>query len=205
MKTENQILKLLTPSWLVNFVALASGVLVTAGVIVASLYSGSALRFQIFDVQSRSIVDKQQGIYANITLEAGDNSFLGALPLLITWACIGLLVYFFAASLMKSISKVAVVREQLDYVNASRQQIIREALIALAVRVAATTGWFLFIKLSIAYIVPYALASASAAAAGLSIAAVGYVLMAVIVLYVDVVMHAIFLRLVVLKPRLWDR
>jgi len=200
---NNQILRLLTPSWVVNFFGIAIGVIATGAVIVLTKYESSALRFQIFDVQSRNIVDQQQGIYANITLEARDSSFLGALPLLITWACVGLLVYYFAMALAKSFGSAAAMREQMDYVNASRAGIKKQAFISLGIRLLATLGWFIFIKLSISFIVPYALASASAAATGFSLQTVGYAVMAVVVLYLDVVIHAIFLRLVLLRPRVF--
>ncbi len=200
---NKQLSRLVTPSWVVNCIAAATGVLATGAVILLTIFESSTLRFQIFDVQSRSVVDQQQGVYANIAFEAQQSSFLDTLPLLITWACIGLLVYYFAAAIAKSIGQAAAMREKLDYVHASRKDIKRQAFTSLGVRVLATLGWFLFIKISIAVIVPYALASANAAAAEFSLASVGYAVLAVVVLYADVVVHAVFLRLVVLKPRVF--
>lgn len=200
---NKQFLRLLTPSWVVNVVGGAVGLMTTAAVILLTIYESSALRFQIFDVQSRNIVDQQQGIYANITLEAEQSSFIGSLPLLITWACIGLMVYFFAVAIAKSFGQAVALKEQMNYVNASKSSIRKEALTSLGIRLLATVGWFLFIQLSIKVLVPYSLAAASAAATGFSVQAVGYAVLAVIVLYATVVVHAIFLRLVVLKPRLF--
>lgn len=199
-------LKIVTPSWVVNIVGVSVGILVTAGIIVQSYYRSSNLSYQVSDVQQRAVIDQQGGLYANITLDSGQaGSLLDNIPLLLTWAGVGLLVYFLAITVAKLFGEVVTMREELDYVHASRGSLIREAILHMIVRIVAIVGWVLFIQLSIEILVPYAIAAASAAAIGLSFAAVGYVLVAMAMLYLDVLGHAIFLRLIFLRVRLFDR
>lgn len=203
MKNDKQIKTLLTPSWVTNFIGIAVAVLVTAGTIVLSQYQGSELRQQIFEVQANANTETTGGVYENITANIAGNSFLGALPLLLTWACVGLVVYFFAVSIARSFGNAASLHDQLGYVHTTRQAVLKQALTNLAVRVAATIGWFIFIKVSLSIIVPYALAAASIAGESFSLMSVGYALLAAAILYVDIWIHAIFLRAIVLKPRLF--
>ncbi|MDB5170263.1 MAG: hypothetical protein JWN82_659 [Candidatus Saccharibacteria bacterium] len=202
MKNDKNVWLLLTPSWVTNFIGITLGILITGATIVLSQYQGSELRRQIFEVQTNSA--GSSSAYDNITSNIADNSFLGALPLLIVWACVGLVVYFFAAAILRSFGQAAALHDELEYVHVTRQARIREALLHLGIRAVAAVGWFVFIKLSLSVLIPYALAAASIASHSFSLQNVGYALLAVLIIYGDVCMHAIFLRLVALKPRLFS-
>lgn len=200
---NKQILQLLTPSWVVNVIGIAVAVLVTAAGIVVSQYQGSELQQQIFANQANVDTQTTAGAYESITNNVAENSFLGSLPLLLTWAAVGLVVYFFSMSIARSFGSAASLREQLGYVHLSRQEVLRQTFISLGIRLAATVGWFIFIKFSLSVLVPYALAAASIAAQEFSLQSVGYAVLSATVLYVMVALHAVFLRLIVLKPRLF--
>ncbi|CAN5140047.1 hypothetical protein BH09PAT3_BH09PAT3_0500 [soil metagenome] len=204
MKNNKNALLLLTPSWITNVVGVALGVLVTAGVIVLSRYQGSELRQQIFDVKANTPTNSSAASYQSVADNIANNNFLAAAPLLIVWACVGLVVYFFAMSIARSFGEAFQLHDQLEYVHSSRSDLIKEALLHLVIRALAVLGWFLFIKLSLSILVPYALAAANIASQSLSLSNIGYALLAVIVLYVDICIHAVFLRLIVLKPRLFN-
>ena len=203
MKTNKYILKLLTPSWVVSVVGATIGVLGTAAVIVLTRYQASDLRLQVFDVQSKAEPASTADIYKNVGNWVADNSVLSAAPMLIVWTCVGLGIYFLAISVVNAFSKAAELREELEYVHASRHSEIREALTHFAVRAVSIVGWFLFIKLSLAVIIPYALALASIASTQLNLLNVWYALSAVGIIYLNVYVHAVFLRLIFLKPRLF--
>jgi hypothetical protein len=206
MKNNKNIALLITPSWVVNFVAVSIAVLLTGAVIVLSRYQGSELRQQIFETQQSSAPTQSQAISTTFT-SVGDyianNKALSNMPLLFAWACAGLLVYFLAISIAKFFGTAVDVHDELEYVHVSRQQLLREALLHLTIRVAAMVGWLLFIELSLKVFVPYALACANIAAQSLSITSVGYGFLAAVVLCFDVYLHAVFLRLIFLRPRLF--
>lgn len=199
MKHSQKIRLLLTPSWIVSTIGITLGVLATGATIIISRFESSELRRQIFETKDTLDTSAYEGITANIA----DNSFLNSLPLLITWACVGLVVYYFSVSIARSFSQAIELHDEMNYVHVSRQELIRQALRSLAARVVAVIGWFVFIRLSISFIVPYALAAASIASQELSVTNVGYAVLATVIIAADVWIHAIFMRLIALKPRLF--
>jgi len=203
MKNDQKLLLLLTPSWVVNFVGITFGVLATGATIVLSHYQGSELQRQIFEVQAHTNPGAESDSYQTIASNIANNQFLGALPLLLTWAAVGLIVYFFATSIVRSFGQAAELRDELSYVHVSRQERLREAWQHLAIRIAAAVGWFIFIKVTLSVLVPYALSAAKVASQSLSLQSVGYTLLGVGVLYAVVCIHVVFLRLIALKPRLF--
>jgi hypothetical protein len=201
MNKDKSLRQLFTPSWVVNFIGITLALLATAGTIILSQYQGSELRRQIFEVQNSGAVSTDA--YNNITSNIADNSFLNTLPLLIVWACVGLLVYYFAVAIIGALGQAVELHDELDYVHVSRQKLMREALLHLGARALAVIGWFIFIKLSLSILIPYALAAANIAAQSFSFSNVGYALLAVVVIYVDIYVHAVFLRLIALRQRLF--
>ena len=201
MKNNKNLLLLITPSWVVNVVGLAVGILLTGGVIVLGQFQGSELRQQLFDFQTNSAPTTSS--YQTVTENLADNQFLGALPLLLTWACVGFVVYVFASAIVKSLGKAIELHDQLEYVHASRQSLMRQALLQLCIRAAAAIGWFVWIKVTLLFALPYVLSAAYAASQSFSLQNVGYAALAIVVAYATVCVHAIFLRLIALKPRLF--
>ena len=204
MLNNKSLILLLTPSWLVSVIGITAGVLLSGGTIVLAQFAGSELRRQIFEVQNAGQPALQTSTnYQTVTDNLANNSFLGALPLLLTWAAVGLAVYLVASSIIKSLSQAIELREQMDYVNASRDSLVKQAVLHLCVRLAAIVGWFVFIKLTLAVVIPYALAASYAATHDFSAQSVLEITLAIAVMYGATWVHAIFLRLIVLKPRVF--
>lgn len=198
---KSQLLELFTPSWVINVVGISLGVLVTGAVIVLNQYQGSDIRQQIFTVQSGN--QATSSTVSTISDNIANNNFLNSLPLLLVWAAVGLGVYYFAAAIIRGLGEAAELHEELEYVHASRQSLILDALASLGLRVLTVIGWFVFIKLTLSYFVPYALAAANAAASSWSLQNVGFALLSVAVIYALTYVHAVFLRLIAQKPRLF--
>lgn len=199
MKQNSELVRLLSPTWVVSFVGLTLAILVTGSAITLSQYRGSELSRQIFEVRSGGGV--ANSTYDSVTTYVGDNSFLNALPLLLVWAAIGLVVYFFAVALVRSMSQAVELRDELGYVHVSRQDRLREALKHLALRALVVIGWFLFVQITMYVLLPYALAASHIAARSFSLQSVGYVLLSVGLIYGAVWAHSIFLRLFMLRMR----
>jgi hypothetical protein len=202
MLNNKNLILLLTPSWVVNVIGITAGVILSGGAILLAHFTGSALRQQIFEVQTSQAAASPSN-YQGVADNLANNSFLGALPLLVTWAVAGLVVYFLASAIFKAISQTFALREQMEYVHASKEGIKKDAITHLVIRLTALVLWFLFIKLTLSVIVPYALAASYATAHDLSLQGVLDVVLALAVIYGATLVHAIFLRLVVLKPRLF--
>lgn len=203
MKQNSELVRLLSPSWVVSFVGLTLAILVTGSAIILSQYRGSELSRQIFEVRSGG--GATNSTYDSVTTYIGDNGFLNALPLLLVWAAIGLVVYFFAVALVRSIGQAVELRDELGYVHISRQDRLREALKHLTLRALVVVGWFLFVQITMHVLLPYALAASHVAARSLSLQSVGYVLLSVGTIYVAVWIHTIFLRLFMLRTRVIGR
>ena len=203
---DTYIRKLLTPSWLSSFIGAAVGILVTGAAMILSRYQGSELQQQIFENQANAATAvSSSSAYDKITANIADNSFLGGLPLLLTWAAVGLVVYYFAIAIARSFGEAASLHQQLGYVHSSRQVLVRKAVINLVIRSAAAIGWFMLIKLTVSIFVPYALAVSSLASRSLSLQNVGYAVLSIVLLFVVIQVHAVFLRVLVLRPRVFTR
>lgn len=201
---QTSAFQVFAPTWVINLVGITVGIITTGLVIVSSKYWGSDLRRQIFETQDSVQASSVSTSYQDVAANFANNSFLGQLPLLFTWACVGLIVYFFAIAIARSFGRAVTLREELTFVNASREDTIRRAWQSLAIRVAATVGWLVFIRITLVIIVPYALAAANAAATGWTIQNVGLALLAVLILYADVYIHALFLRIILLRTRVFS-
>jgi hypothetical protein len=203
MENRN-LLKLITPSWLSGFIGGAVAILVTSAGIVISRYQGSELQQQIFENQANAAANgTANGVYENITANIANNSLLNTVPMLLTWAAVGLVIYYLSVSIGQSMARTVDLREQMEYVHSSRQELMRQATRNTLVRLAAVIAWFVLIKLTIGVFVPYALAAASIAGDSLSFASAGYALLAMAILFGTVQLHAIVLRLIALRPRLF--
>lgn len=203
MKNDPPFWKLLTPSWLSNVLGLFVGLVVVAGAIIMSHYQGSQLQQEIFEDHSQS-AGTATGSYHTIINNISNNHVIGVAPLFILWAGVGLAVYYFAVNIVGALTNVLQLKHQLNYVNASRQALVRQAVTRLVVRLLALLAWFGFIKLSLDIVLPYVLSAAHAASPTLaSPSNIAIALLAVIIMYADVHVHAVFLRLMALKPRLF--
>lgn len=201
MQQKNDAIRILTPSWVVNFVALTTAILVAGAAIILSQYRGSELSRQIFEIQQQGRVSNST--YDSITTNISNNSFLNALPLLLVWAAVGLVVYYFALAFVRSIGRAVELRDELDYVNVSREDRLRQALKNLILRALVLIAWFMFFQITLHVLVPYALAAANIAARSLSLQSAAYGLLSIVIIYVTIWAHAIFLRLFMLRTRVF--
>ncbi|HEY1064072.1 MAG TPA: hypothetical protein VGE30_02110 [Candidatus Saccharimonadales bacterium] len=203
MKPQNDFFEIFKPSWVVNFLGLTLGILVTGAAIVLSQYRSSELSTQIFAARSEGGVSL--GVAESISNNITDNGFLNALPLMLVWAAAGLVVYFLAAAIIRSFGQAAQLREELEYVHVTRQDRIREALQHVGIRVLVVIAWFVFLQVTLHALVPYALAAANIASQSFSLQSAGYAALAVVVIYAMVWAQAVFFRLFMLRTRVFGR
>jgi hypothetical protein len=198
-----QVWLVLMPSWLSGLFAALVSLVMVVGTAIITNYQGSSLQQQLFEVKSSGGVVSGFD-YQNITANLSRNQVIGNLPLFLFWAALGVVVYLLATSLWAGLSNAEELREELDYVNAPKRWIVRTVLVHLLVRLVVVLVWVAYLQLSLRVLLPYVLAVAHIAATNLaSINGIAYLLLGLAVAFVAVQAHTVFLRLLLLKVRVF--
>jgi hypothetical protein len=194
---------LLLPSWLSGLVAVCGGLAVTVASIVISRYQGSSLQLELFNYRATPAPNLTTS-YQTVGTNLSANTFVSDLPLFLFWALAGLIVYLFASSLFGVLQNVAELKSELDYVHTDRRQLIDIALLHLAFRLGVLLFWLPYLLFFFHHVVPYSIAAAHVASASLiSLNGLMYSLLAFLVIAGSLHIHAILLRLLFLKPRVF--
>jgi hypothetical protein len=198
-----QIWRALLPSWLSGLVAGVVSLAAVAGTIIVTNYEVSGLRQEIFEAQN-SGTGVQGFDYQAITNHLAQNQLISNLPLFLFWAALGVVVYLLATGLWSGLANAEELREELDYVNAPRQWILRTILIHLTVRLMVLVLWVIYLQIFLRILLPYVLAAAHVAATSLlSFSGIGYALLALVVGLLALHVHVVLLRLLLLKVRVF--
>ena len=192
---------LLTPSWVSGLLVAVVSLVVVIGSLAMLIYHGSNWQYLVQLQQTHTVTNNYQAIDHKFS----KNTLISDIPLLVLWGAVGLIAYWFASGLIRSFRDAAGLKQQLDYVNANPQQIIRAAVWRLVVRLVVLVVLLLYFQLTIHVLIPYAIALAYVAR-GVSewYLRVGYVAWAVVICAVVLHMHVILLRLLFLKARLFE-
>lgn len=200
--TLKQIWILLQPSWLSGFIAVAGSAGVVIATLIISNYQGSSLQQVLFEARTGHTITSALG-FQTITDNLASNPFVNNAPLFLFWAALGVIVYLFAITVWGVLSKAEALREELDYVNVSRRELLKQAVANLLIRLTCGALWLGYLELFLKIIFPYALAAAHVAAINiLSLSSIGYALLGFIILAIAVQVHTVFLRLIWLRLRL---
>ncbi len=195
---------LLTPSWLSGLIAIAAGLVVTIGVVLAFSFNTSQIQQQLGNLQNTS---KQSVLTLPGQTPPGTtaNSLQNTWPLLAFWGVVGLVVYFIVETIAKAISNAAALREELYYVHAKRDTLIKMTVEYLVIRLIIVAFWLIFIDLFLKRIIPYSITASHAAASDpKSLSAFLYILLSFVMIAGSLHLHAIFLRLIARRPRVFS-
>jgi len=199
IKTNSQhLIAVLSPSILSGIVSGVVSVLVTGFAVVASYGSAGVLRQGLFAAH-----DLTAPAYQQITDRLAQNTFVSNIPLLLFWMAVGLIVYLFAVNIVKAFGSGVELEEQLSYVNSQRSKLIRFEIIVAMIRAAMLAGWLLYAQIFIRLLLPYALAVAQAARLDGALNGIGQVALAGLVLFISIHLNLVFLRLLLLKTRVF--
>lgn len=175
---------------------------VVVGTILMVLYRHSNFRYlqHLEAGQPHALARSYSAVNSGVT----STGLVSNLPLFVFWGGIGLVTYWCAMSILRAFKQVAELEQEMNYVNANRQELIHEAFTHVGVRVMVMLVWFLYLQATIHIVVPYAIAVAYAASGAHNLFyGAGYVLWGMGVLAVALHLHTILLRLVFLRPRLF--
>ncbi len=191
-----------TPSWLSAVVCILVGLFVSVGVVFVSGYRSSALRLDVITYKT------PQGATAYHAASSGllANPFIGNLPLIAFWTIVGFAVYLFAINIFRAISSTAELKDEMDYVNVNRHDLLWSAIEQLLVHLGVLIIWVAYILFFLHQILPYCINLALVGTTQItSPLGGGYALLATVVLALAMHLHAIFLRLLLLRPRVFSR
>jgi len=205
MKSKTQILdKLLTPSWLSGLIAVAGGLIVTFGVIIAFNVNSSQAHQQLIgweDTSTPALALPGQ----DLGDASGNNSLQSTWPLLGFWAVVGLIVYFAAESAMRSLQNAEELREELSYVHVRRDLLIKVTLESLLLRLVAAVVLVFSVEAFFKRIIPYSITAAQAASSDpISPGAVLYTLLSFCMVVLSLHLLTVFLRLTAGRARLFS-
>jgi len=196
--TSQHFITVVSPSILSGIVTAVISVLVTGFAVVSSYGSAGVLQQGLFAAHNLSAPTYQQ-----LTDRLAQNIFVSNIPLLLFWSAVGLIIYLCAANIVAAFGSGVKLEEQLNYVNSSRSKLIRFEIIVVFIRAAVLAGWLLYVQLFIRLLLPYALAAAHAARLSGVLNGIGQIGMAALVLFVSLHLHLVFLRLLLLKTRVF--
>ena len=191
---------LLWPSWLSASICLLAGLVVGLGTVLFTHFQTSSFRLQLLNAQVSAPTR-----YQTLTSHILSNSFISNLPLLLFWTLVGLIVYLFVANIFAGIRNTADLKDELNYVNADRHELIMNALKHLLIRLLVLVVWIIYIFIFFNHIVPYCVAAALAGSGQLGGLQDGlYILISIVLMALAVHVHVILLRLLLLRPRVFS-
>jgi hypothetical protein len=201
---QKLLIALFTPSWLSGLLAVTTGLVVTVGVIVLFSLHNSQVQQQLVGLQNTA----QQSaltLPGEAPPNAGTNSLQNTWPLLAFWSVIGFIVYFVIETIVKALSNFAELQDELHYVHAKRDVLLKTTIEYLLLRIVAAVVWLVFIDIFFKRIIPYSITAAYASASSpLSFNSFLYALISFVMIALSMHAHAIFLRLALRRPRVFS-
>lgn len=198
---------LVTPSWLSGTISVVGGLALIAATLTALHFPGSDFgQFLQAEQEKRAAASqpKLDDSYVTVNSNIEENSFVSNLPLLVFWGVTGLIVYSMVINLLSAFGKAVELTEEMKYVNVNRHELINNVLTKFFVRVFCLAVWLLLIQLTLKLFIPYSVAAVQVANGSDKITElIGYLLMAFSITAVTLHMHAVLLRLIRLRPRVF--
>lgn len=203
---KNALLLVVTPSWLSGLIAVASGLAITIFVIGAFSLDNSSVQQQLLIwQQTQPTVEPARtapGTYVASTKPTLQNNW----PLIIIWAIVGLIVYGICASLLRSLSRAAELKQSLNYVHAKPELLLRNAAQHIALRVVAGVVLIVLLQAFVRQILPYSITAAHASAADfLTVEGILYALISSTIVMVSLHLITIFTRLTFGRVRVFSQ
>lgn len=207
--------QMLKPSTLSALVCLLLSFFVVAGVVAMTRYQGSSFQRDVLGFQERKEKDRQTEFagenfedfsvsedYNQINDTFADSNLVRNIPVMAFWMFVGTLVYFLVTGIAGAIGGARDLGDELHFVHARRKELLAEVYTKSAIRFGALLIWLGYITLFFRIILPYVLAAAHVSA-DLSFKFAPYLLLSFLVLALGLHIHAIMVRLVALRPRLF--
>ncbi len=209
MSDHNKLLArmLITPSIISGTIDVVAGVGLVITTIVVSSFRSSSLQKELFDYQTNNLTSDLSNNSQIVAHGLNSNTFVSNLPLLLFWGLVGTVIYMLVLSLARALKGAVQLHDEMEFVHANQTSLIRTALIEFLIRVVVLVFWVIYISFFFHRLIPYCLAAAHAASAVgfFTLNGLLYAILAFIVVVIAVHVHTIFLRLLLLKPRIFTK
>jgi phosphotransferase system glucose/maltose/N-acetylglucosamine-specific IIC component len=195
--------KILTPSWLSGLIAIAAGLIVTVGVIITFNFKDTIAQQRLTIWQNTS--SPALTLPGESPPGTTTNSLQNTWPLIGFWIIVGLLVYLIVEAGMKAVNDVNELKEELDYVHARRDVLIRESAVALLIRLLAMLVWLFFIEVFFKRIIPYSITASHDSVGNLKhLDALRDVGLSFLIIAASIHVHTFFLRVALHRSRVFS-
>ena len=151
---------LFQPSWLSGLVAIAVGLLVSVGVIIAFSAHNSQVQQQLLAWQQNQAQPTLTAPGQNLP-ENDHPTIQGSWTLLILWGFVGFLAYVLVAAVIHFITKAEEIKESLNYVHAQRRDILATTTEHVLLRLVAAILFIISMSVVYKLIIPYSIAAAT--------------------------------------------
>lgn len=147
--------------------------------------------------QSKSFIDEMNHLIFG-------NSILNNVLFFVFWICLGLMSYFVVSFIGQSYETITKHVEKMKYVNAQPKKAVHSLVQRLAVKSVVLIVWLLYCFLFLRFFVPFSILSTRVGLSELpSGQGVLFLIVAYLVLLVCIHLHAILLRLFMLRLRVF--
>lgn len=201
-RDSEYLLVLLQPSWLSALIAIAVSLGATIS-IITNHFAGGSLR-QLLQARSATPQGSISSSYHAVGGSLSSNTIVSDIPLIIFWGCVGLIAYFFTMNIVNVLRDVAELKAEMNFIHVDRHHLLRAAAAKLLARLAVLLVWLAFVRFTIHIVLPYFVAVVNFASGSVGLFNnVAYTCLGFIVLASCIHIHAVFLRLLALRPRLF--
>jgi hypothetical protein len=197
-----QLRLLITPSWLSGFICIVLSLLITVAAIIIASPKNSVIGQDLFAAHNAST--GVNSVYQTVVTNLSRYPIIGDMVMAVFWGAIGLIVYIFTVNLIRALSAVATVEQEMHFVNAQRRSILSQAFLRLLTRLAALGAWLILIIFSYHTVLPYDLASAHSMTSNFGLSSSLSALTGTVLLVVDFSIQTICLRLLLLRERVFE-
>jgi hypothetical protein len=194
---------LILPSWLSGLLAITVSVSLV-GLTVVLTHFGDTVKQSLLGLQHVSTQSSVGTKAIMVSDNFASNATLNNVLIFLLWGSIGLMVFSIVQGILTGVRRANNVIRELNYVNADRRSILREAFNRVAVKVIAFICFWLILRYGIYKLAPYTIAVAHTLALHPAIITT-WLRIILSALLCIVMMHilTVLLRLTFLRPRIF--
>lgn len=206
MNKKRFVLTLLPSTFSAICVLMLSGLILLVANWSYAAHSGRLYVFLYGSSSSTEVIKTSQGIFSTFNNVVFGNPLLNKVLFFVFWMLIGLIVYILLQGFLRGVAGAAEEVQESRYVNAGKAQGLRWLEIRLATRLCVLAAWILYWVVFIKLLLPYSILTARFGvdtSAGSPVHGWVYALSGFLALALGLHLHVVWLRLLVLRVRIF--
>src|SRR5690606_12812645 len=150
---------LITPSALSGMICILISLFAVGGVVALTNYQGSSFQQDVQRFQNHASRENLENDFVDINSDFEQNILIDRAPVMVFWMFVGALVYLILSGIIGAVSSANQLEEEMHYIHAKRNELIKLVLTKSAIRLVVLAAWFGFILLFFKILLPYCLAA----------------------------------------------